>query len=109
MSTDNPFNPKESQRPKNGRRGLLALTIVHAVEFSRIGRTSPTGLPTSGLRLPVPSTNRRSRIETACGAWRDALGRGPFVVVINLQHPGSIPDRLRCPSRCLATPFGARE
>jgi hypothetical protein len=27
-----------------GRRGLLALTIVHAVEFSRIGRTSSAGL-----------------------------------------------------------------
>src|ERR1700712_2571466 len=51
MSTDIQFNPKESQpADESTRRGLLALTIVHAVEFSRIGRTSPTRLPSSSSR-----------------------------------------------------------
>ena len=45
------FNPKESHsiEPKPDRRGNLALTIVHAVEFSRIGRTPPSSLPTTSL------------------------------------------------------------
>src|SRR5947208_1384034 len=32
----------------------LALTIVHAVEFSRIGRTSPADLAIRGARLLMP-------------------------------------------------------
>src|ERR1700712_4399458 len=82
---------------KNGRRGLLALTIVHAVEFSRIGRTSPTDLPTSGLRLPVPSTNRHldSRRPAGPGATPWAVARSSWLPTYII--PGAFP-----------TAFGAR-
>ena len=65
-------NPNQPDKPTG--RGLLALTIVHAVEFSRIGRTSPTRLTSSNLRhldrpgSPADESLRRIEDLSACQA-----------------------------------------
>jgi hypothetical protein len=71
----------------------LALTIVHAVEFSRIGRTSPTDPPTGDLRRLV-------RHPPAC---RPSRGRS----AVPGQTPGFSPRHLLHPTYSIRDSFPA--